>query len=1185
MTPIYQVSGAKKVSVTRSKMRHNIMLLVIILSLFPTISPPSAVAQKTVRSLHLKRIMERGKLNLTAPTGIFAIGPEQLLISQGEQSVTAKTTTLSTLSVYEDLLAMVQVPSEANLVLLTADAQRQQLYFFNRTTRTIMQMALQPDGTPAWTAATTLDSWTDNSVPTAATIAASGLILLGTNATGTPTLQRYAMPNTEETDSTNTSPLQSLNSVALAMAEIQPPALLGLASHPQSGHLFTINRTTQRLLELTQDGQLVAEYDLGAFNLQTIVGLTIAPSADQTDAPETQNLYLLDRINATDESAAVGRVFEFSFTSPPAMVQNATVDLATLVNLVNTSEFNPPSPDPAGIAYIPPNPHTNTGNRLLISDSEVNEMKLYDGANFFETTLAGELMVTYTTFPTITGEPAGLTINLNNGSLFITDDDNIRPLIEVEIGADKEFLSGDETFRKTGLRDNSLYGNQDPEGVEHVFIDGEEYAFILDGLNSELYVARPGPNGIFDGTDDIVVNHDTFSQGVEDPEGIAYNPSTGTLYIVGKPPTSVAELTVDGQFIRYIDISAANPDKPAGLAVGPGSNNAQQLHLYIVDRGVDNDSDSSENDGRLYEFTIPAGENRAPVVTLAETLTVNWPAAALLTGTVTDDGQPEPPMLTTLWSKVAGPGDVTFGDTAAIDTTASFSIPGIYQLQLTASDSLLEGSAMMTVTVEANNLAPLVDAGLDQSVELSETITVSATATDDGLPLDPGVLSVSWQAVDGPGDVTFGNANQATTSAIFDQLGVYVLQATATDGELSSSDQLTVTVLPNNLPPTVIAGTDQRIGLGDSTVVTATVEDDGLPDPPAQLTYSWRALSGPGATSFGTPNALTSTVTFTARGTYQLEIEASDGKLSATDSLTIVVEPNKAPVVNAGPNLQTTLSETVTLAGQVSDDGIPTPPGGVEIEWRKKSGPGTVTFGNRHAASTTASVDKIGIYVLELHATDGILVSSDTMTLNVGQPNLPPTIVPPVGGTNFLTSTTDISVSVVVTDDWIPAASGQLEYQWEKVSGPSGVSFGTPKLDSTAISFTESGQYEIRITAFDGELSSSLDFLIMINFAPEIAPIENIFLSKAQTVQLTANATDDGIPASSTLSYNWSQQEGPVAVNVSNSDQATAAVEITTPGIYTFKIEVSDGVAMSQRTVRVTFDPTTGYELFLPIIR
>jgi hypothetical protein len=88
------------------------------------------------------------------------------------------------------------------------------------------------------------------------------------------------------------------------------------------------------------------------------------------------------------------------------------------------------------------------------------------------------------------------------------------------------------------------------------------------------------------------------------------------------------------------------------------------------------------------------------VVSAGPDQTINLPSNASLDGTVTDDGLPNPPgTVTTTWSKVSGPGTVTFGDPNAVDTTASFSVEGDYILRLTANDSALSSSDDISITV------------------------------------------------------------------------------------------------------------------------------------------------------------------------------------------------------------------------------------------------------------------------------------------------------------------------------------------------------------------------------------------------------------------------------------------------------------------------------------------------------
>jgi DUF1680 family protein len=62
----------------------------------------------------------------------------------------------------------------------------------------------------------------------------------------------------------------------------------------------------------------------------------------------------------------------------------------------------------------------------------------------------------------------------------------------------------------------------------------------------------------------------------------------------------------------------------------------------------------------------------------------------------------------TTWSKVAGPGEVAFADAHAPVTTATFTKPGAYTLQLTAKDGALAAQAETKVSVEAPpSAAPL----------------------------------------------------------------------------------------------------------------------------------------------------------------------------------------------------------------------------------------------------------------------------------------------------------------------------------------------------------------------------------------------------------------------------------------------------------------------------------------------
>jgi hypothetical protein len=101
------------------------------------------------------------------------------------------------------------------------------------------------------------------------------------------------------------------------------------------------------------------------------------------------------------------------------------------------------------------------------------------------------------------------------------------------------------------------------------------------------------------------------------------------------------------------------------------------------------------DDGINLAPTVGAGPDRSAVVGSAITLD----------GTVADDGRPGG-TLTTTWSRVSGPGPVTFADASAIDTSATIGVAGTYVLRLSASDGELPASDEVVLTVGATVQGP-----------------------------------------------------------------------------------------------------------------------------------------------------------------------------------------------------------------------------------------------------------------------------------------------------------------------------------------------------------------------------------------------------------------------------------------------------------------------------------------------
>jgi hypothetical protein len=92
-------------------------------------------------------------------------------------------------------------------------------------------------------------------------------------------------------------------------------------------------------------------------------------------------------------------------------------------------------------------------------------------------------------------------------------------------------------------------------------------------------------------------------------------------------------------------------------------------------------------------------QNLAPVVNAGANQTIVLPASASLNGTAGNGNPNLPGTVAISWSKAGGTGAVVFANSNAPATTANFSVPGNYQLQLAATDGQVTTVSSLTVTV------------------------------------------------------------------------------------------------------------------------------------------------------------------------------------------------------------------------------------------------------------------------------------------------------------------------------------------------------------------------------------------------------------------------------------------------------------------------------------------------------
>jgi hypothetical protein len=428
--------------------------------------------------------------------------------------------------------------------------------------------------------------------------------------------------------------------VDLALLDLAPADLL--AFNPADGQLYLLSQQAQRLFEASTTGALKASHRLPTHVPGDAHSMLFAPSQDQTGTPSPQSLYVL------------GETATYEWWSQTVPLAAAAED-AVLVSMTLTSLFLPPSPDPAGISYWP------AADRLVISDSEVNEMPLFVDANVFVTTRAGGL-TGRSDIRSITREPTD--VAFGSATVFFYSDDDADRIYQVNRAPDSNPEDGDII----SILDTRAFGSKDPEGIafDPSGPTGPRL-FVMDGSGRDVYEVRAGPGGVFT---DGAVSHTTFDVGglgVVDPEGIEFDPATSNLFILdssvdGEGNAYIYEVTTGGSLVKMINIVSAGPIKPAGITLAPSSDNGNFTSFYIVDRGEDNDQKPTENDGRLYEMrlpVVPPTPTDTAVPPTPTNTTTPAPPAATVTPTapppVTTTPSPTPSVTATATSGPAEP--------------------------------------------------------------------------------------------------------------------------------------------------------------------------------------------------------------------------------------------------------------------------------------------------------------------------------------------------------------------------------------------------------------------------------------------------------------------------------------------------------------------------------------------------
>ncbi len=574
--------------------------------------------------------------------------------------------------------------------------------------------------------------------------------------------------------------------------------------------------------------------------------------------------------------------------------------------------------------------------------------------------------------------------------------------------------------------------------------------------------------------------------------------------------------------------------------------------------------------------------NEAPVITSTNTFSADENQTAVTTLTVADeDSGDTPEFSTTLTGTDAGAFNLTTNGVLTFRTAPNFETQSSYSITVTATDGALSATQAITVNVIDVNEAPVISGGASASYIVGENQTQVAILTSTDVDAGQGqtfsqtlggddadALSISSDGV-----LRFNTAPDFETDAT-----TYSIIVTATDGALTDTQMITITVTDVNEAPVITGGATASYNVGENQtqVTTLTVADVDAGDTPEFST----TLTGTDTASFNLTNA--GVLTFntapdfeTDATTYSIIVTATDGALIDTQTIAITVtNVNEAPVITSTNTFSADENQTqvATLTSTDVDAGqgqtFAQNLDGADATAFSLTTDGVLTFNTAPDFETQSS------YSIIVTATDGDLLDTQMITIAVTDINEAPVIT---GGAtasyNVGENQTQVTTLTVADVD-----AGDTPEFSITLTGTDAALFNLTNAGvltfNTAPDFETQSSYSIIVTATDGDLLDTQMIAITVtnvNEAPVITSTNTFSADENQTQVATLTSTDSDAGQGQTFAQNLGGADAG-AFNLTTDGVLTfnTAPDFETQSSYSIIVTATDGALTDTQMITIT---------------
>jgi uncharacterized protein (UPF0179 family) len=701
--------------------------------------------------------------------------------------------------------------------------------------------------------------------------------------------------------------------------------------------------------------------------------------------------------------------------------------------------------------------------------------------------------------------------------------------------------------------------NGNPPGFTPLTINS--YAFNLEAVNGTVTYSG-------------YINRDPVNMptpfGEINLDGIHYKNGFGGLLTQNPGKYRLATLTITGQTgspsITFVDqINGSNDFTAFGTRCdGNGFDSTYKLDGPVT-QSIQGAGDWFDADG------LPAGgppANNPPVLAAIGNKTIAEGSLLSFTATATD---PDAGQTLTFSLGAGNPaGSAITAGGAFTWTPTEAQGPGTYPITVNVADNASPtpgtDSETIQVTVTEVNVAPVVTNPGNRTVAEGSLLSFTVTATDADIPAQTITFSLGAGAP-ASAAITAGGAFTWTPTEAQGP-GVYPITFNASDGSLTGSASINVTVTEVNVAPILAAIGNKTVQVNTPLTFTATATDADLPA--NTLTFSLGAGAPAGATIGASTGNFSWTPTTTVGSPFSVTIIVTDnGTPALNDTETISITVNNAP--NTAPVLAAIGNRTVNELALLSFTATATDAEGGALTFTLEAGaPAGAAITTAGAFTwTPTEAQGPGVYPITVRVTDsGGLFDNEAINVTVNEVNVPPVVTNP--GNRTVAEGSLLSFTVTATDTDLPA-------QTLTFSLGAGAPAGAAITAGGAFTWTPTeaqgpGSYPITFNVSDGVATGSASITVTVtevNTPPVLAAIGNKTVAEGSLLSFTATATDSDVPAN-TLTFSLGAGAPAGAAITAGGAFTWTPTEAQGPGTYPITVNVSDGTATASELIQVT---------------